>query len=109
MYFSFFVSDQNLEAEPQVLPQEISPQEKVLIDDSEVVEPTPSDDDDDDQGLLPDIVRDYQLGVKFLADFCPKRPKTNKFKSVSLLMAQWVDMEAEKSLTERMLVRDRPT
>ena len=24
-------------------------------------------------------------------------------------MAQWVDMEAEKSRTERMLVRDHPT
>ena len=57
--------NQNLEPEdlPEILPQDISPQEKVLIDDSGVVEPTPSDDDDDDQGLLPDIDRDCQLGL----------------------------------------------
>ena len=30
-------------------------------------------------------------------------------KELTLLMAQWVDMEAEKSRTERMPVRGHPT
>ena len=35
--------------------------------------------------------------------------KDHKLWFIALLMAQWVDMEAEKSRTQRMLVRDQPT
>ena len=40
---------------------------------------------------------------------CREKFQQKSRKLLALLMAQWVEMESEKSRTERMLVRDKPT